>query len=360
MNAWLPGIARDSNVRGAGGGSQTPGPPKIVLHTTEGGWDSSMSVFRSKLTSPHFLVDPRARRAVQLLPLDRSGYALRHPSGTPETNRLGRCVQIEIVGFAGQQPGGFTPADLTWFGETIVGPIAREIGCPLESTPTFYGEGCGWVLATETARQRLSWSAWVGYAGVIGHQHVPGNSHWDPGAFNVAPVLAAARGEKPFELRKGSKGLAVAVLEAALVRLGHHRVVVDGTFGQQTEDAVVKAVRALGLTPTRPVVVGPWALAGIVAASRRSPRPRPLTRGSVGPRVHRLRSDLRDGFGQKTLTRLGGYGPELQACVKNAQRFLGEPPSGNATPEFCDRVHGWAEMVRARPPAVGVNPRSRP
>lgn len=358
MNAWLPGVPRDTAVAGAGGGSQTPGPAKIVLHTTEGSWDSAMAVFRSKLTAPHFLVDPRARRVVQLLPLDRSAYTLRHPAGTPETNRLGRCVQIEIVGFAGQQPGAFTDADLTWFGETIIGPIAREIGCPLDSTPTFYGEGCGWTLATEGARQRLSWPAWAAYAGVIGHQHVPGNSHWDPGAFRVAPVLAAARGQKPLELRKGSKGLAVAVLEAALVRLGHDDVIVDGIFGARTEAAVVKAVKALGLTPTRPVVVGPWALAGIVAASKRAPRPRNLTRGSAGPRVHRLRSDLVDGFGQK-LTRLGSYGPGTQEAVRNAQRFLGEAVTGNATPGFCDRVHEWAEMVRARPPAVGVNPGGR-
>lgn len=172
--------------------------------------------------------------------------------------------------------------------------------------------------------------------------------------------VANAGAPPPLELRKGSKGLAVAVLEAALVRLGHDRVIVDGSFGDRTEAAVIAAVRDLGLTATRPVVVGPWALAGIVAASKRAPRPRNLTRGSVGPRVLRLRSDLRDGFGQTQLTRLGGYGAALQDAVKNAQRFFGEPVTGNATPAFCERVHAWAEMVRARPPAVGVNPGGRP
>ncbi|MEQ1675085.1 MAG: hypothetical protein ABL876_00210 [Chitinophagaceae bacterium] len=44
---------------------------------------------------------------------------------------------------------------------------------------------CGWVPYPKSygyrASQRLSWSEWSLVKGIIGHQHVPGNHHGDPG-----------------------------------------------------------------------------------------------------------------------------------------------------------------------------------
>jgi hypothetical protein len=59
--------------------------------------------------------------------------------------------------------------------------------------PTFYGPGCGWVLASSTARQRMNGAAWNTFNGVCAHQHVPEQSHWDSGEFKIQLALDAAR-----------------------------------------------------------------------------------------------------------------------------------------------------------------------
>jgi len=62
--------------------------------------------------------------------------------------------------------------------------------------PTFYGPGCGWVLASVSARQRMTGAAWNAFNGVCAHQHVPEQSHWDSGEFKIGVALAAANPQK--------------------------------------------------------------------------------------------------------------------------------------------------------------------
>src|SRR5690606_40177722 len=42
--------------------------------------------------------------------------------------------------------------------------------------PISYGPG---------SSPRLSKAAFHSYAGILRHQHIPGNSHWDPGEINI-------------------------------------------------------------------------------------------------------------------------------------------------------------------------------
>jgi hypothetical protein len=196
MSIWVPGFPRDESVRGAGGGSYTGGPGKFLWHTTEGGWDGSMSVFRSRLTAPHVMADPKARRKVQFIPLDRSGYALANVSGGVQTN-TDSVLQVEIVGFAGQAHL-FTDAELEWLGAEVLRPMVDAAPFPINIStfPTFYGEDAGFTLASPSARQRMSPAQWDGFNGQCGHQHAPENSHWDPGKLNVAKITAAAEGDE--------------------------------------------------------------------------------------------------------------------------------------------------------------------
>jgi hypothetical protein len=140
-------------------------PPKGVLHTTEGGWDGSMAVFRQHY-APHFVVGPG--RIAQLLPLGRAAAALEH-NGWPETNRVAR-VQIEIVGNSKRStwlPDAKTVDALAW----LMAELERVAGVPL----------------AHVAPDRNA-SAWLRARGWCGHIDVPGNAHWDPGALNW-PVL---------------------------------------------------------------------------------------------------------------------------------------------------------------------------
>jgi len=53
----------------------------------------------------------------------------------------------------------------------------------LNGSPTSYGTNNG---------VRLGWGAWAKYEGWLGHQHVPGNVHGDPGNIDISKLLAKA------------------------------------------------------------------------------------------------------------------------------------------------------------------------
>ena len=188
---WLDGFTRVDDVRGKGGGTFVNAAPCGVIHTTEGSnIDAALSVYRSKMVAPHCTVDPARRIRLQHLPLDRSAYALVNDNGGVETNRHG-ARQIEVVGFAGRMHD--LPDDqLEWLATEVVRPISQAAGITGPGLEC-YGDGAGWILATPTARQRLSFDAWNRFGGWCGHQHVPENSHWDPGALDLPRIVQIAQ-----------------------------------------------------------------------------------------------------------------------------------------------------------------------
>lgn len=186
MIDWLPGWPRRP---ASDSGWFDGGPFRLVLHTTEGGWDGSIAAL-DRGSWPHFLMEPSTRRKLQAIGLSRAGKALQNLAGGVETNRRS-AIQVEIVGFA--RDARHWPDDwYDWLGAEL-GVAMRECGIPLRDPP-FYDQLDGFTLATPTARQRMSFPGWNAFAGVCGHQHVPENSHWDPGAFRLARFLQAAGG----------------------------------------------------------------------------------------------------------------------------------------------------------------------
>jgi hypothetical protein len=192
-----------------------------------------MSVFKSRLTAPHIMADPTARRIVQFIPLDRSAYALKHVN--VETNRRGHVAQVEIVGFAAEADNWPT-AELDWLGEHVVGPLAEHTPgtIDLDHHPQFFGDDAGFTLASASARQRMSASAWANFDGIAGHQHVPTNEHWDPGGVNIARIVSAATGggfsivdqatrdyfDEKFRLRKVADVRILRNVKKVLTKLG--------------------------------------------------------------------------------------------------------------------------------------------
>lgn len=188
---WLPDVER---VHGNSGGSMDgTGGATLLLHSTEGSTiEGAIGAYRTHNSWPTLTVDCPDRRAVEHLPLDVAARALRNAAGGVQTNREGPVlVQVELVGFAGQPSSIGDADDLDWFGREIVAPIAKATGIPLRSTVTWVAYPASYGL---NARQRLSNTAWVSYAGILGHQHAPENTHGDPGALNVGRIIAAATG----------------------------------------------------------------------------------------------------------------------------------------------------------------------
>lgn len=171
-------------------------PCKLVLHTTEGGGFPSAATYDNGRRAPHFTVDPWGRTWRQHYPLSEAAWALKATS-LVSTNTMG-AVQVEIIGTCDPRNAAlatkYVPAlrgdGLAWL-TGLLRTIADKAGIPWDAPgltwiayPASYGTG---------AVQRLSPAAWTTYRGVIGHQHVPGNTHGDPGALPIADWLGTTQ-----------------------------------------------------------------------------------------------------------------------------------------------------------------------
>ncbi len=170
---FLPNAER---IDGNSGGSFITSPAKLVWHTTEGSTiESAVGAYRDKNAWPHFTLNPKTGRLVQHVPMDVAARALEHRSATVDTNRA-HAIQVELVGNAEHSPD--------WTGEDYarIARLARQIeaatGVPRKAFAKFTASG-----------ERLSSTAWLNGSGHCGHQHVPGNSHTDPGAMRIDLVL---------------------------------------------------------------------------------------------------------------------------------------------------------------------------
>jgi hypothetical protein len=180
---WLPeGAHYDLNIEHGplpDAGPFTGGGWKLCWHTTESereSVDAMWSVLRNKDAAPHFVIGYRKGFrfpvVIQMIPLHRAGRSLAHPSG-PETNRA-NVIQVEICGRAAESNSW----DDNWYRALANLGLLIEHRVPIERKRPrrFPGErytGSGFVRAT----------------GHVGHCHVPGNDHGDPGRFQGRKLL---------------------------------------------------------------------------------------------------------------------------------------------------------------------------
>lgn len=257
MTAWLkhPGLTRQEFTNPTTLAWKRE-PALIVLHSTEGGGYPSATTYRSGRSAPHLTVDPRERTARQHYPLTEAAWALAAPAGV-STNTLG-AVQVEIIGTCDPRRAGrpsvltFDDGDLTYLAG-ILRAIADATGIPLASSV----EWVGYPSSYGANGARLTAAQWATYRGVLGHQHVPGNTHGDPGTLNVARLLELAGGvvtappsTSPSPAAPSPKGYAARGDTGALVLevqslLG---LTADGIYGPLTERAVSDYQASRGLT----------------------------------------------------------------------------------------------------------------
>lgn len=167
---WHPEAIR---VPCADAGSFIGVPPRLVWHTVEG---YGLPSYRG--SAPHFTLSIKTGQLWQHVPVDRASSALIHPPGV-ETNHA-HAIQVELT-------DAFARDSQDWpaLAYARIARLARWIeqnaGVARESTVTF---GPSFNLPP-----RMTAKEWLAYRGHCGHQHVPGNAHWDPGAFNINLVL---------------------------------------------------------------------------------------------------------------------------------------------------------------------------
>lgn len=184
-----PGADRAAQWRGNGGVTMAS-VSKVVLHTTESaGWPEYPS-FQPTLTFHPF--KPRGERWRQHLPINGSASTLRN-AGAFRTNRAD-CCQIEIVAYcdpacktSGAHISKISDDAYHELGEFLAW-MNREWEVPLKLAPNWLP----YPASYGNTSIRMSTSEYSAFKGVLGHQHVPGNSHGDPGALNVQAILNAA------------------------------------------------------------------------------------------------------------------------------------------------------------------------
>ncbi|MER6288487.1 hemopexin repeat-containing protein, partial [Streptomyces sviceus] len=178
-NVWLPDAERMPATKN--GPKYIALPWRGVLHTTEGSTIAgALETFRSTNFWPTLTIEPATRRVVQHYSLNAGARAL---SDHATAENAARCVQIEIVGFAAQTPS-WPPAQIAFVGETIR-DIDSLVPIPRKSGMTFL-DAAG---VSSHPGNRMSVEDWKRFSGWCGHQHVPGESHWDPGALDISFVL---------------------------------------------------------------------------------------------------------------------------------------------------------------------------
>jgi hypothetical protein len=198
-SAWLPegeleswGLTILPKRASGDAGPFAGGGWKVCWHTTEGvGMDSVIRTLRQKRAEVHIVFDPLNGRLTQLIPFDRAGRGLEHPSGA-ETNRA-NVIQVELLAFS-------TVAE------------AQRVGASLQRAVPKWGAAEYRRLAAlavliehrrPVARHampfrrpvRMGGGEFVEFSGHVGHCHVPGNSHYDPGTGFDWPRLLAAMKE---------------------------------------------------------------------------------------------------------------------------------------------------------------------
>jgi hypothetical protein len=252
-------------------------------------------------------------------------------------------VQVELIGYAdtalATRRGTPERAVVNWPDGhyDAIAELARWIetnfGVPRTCDVEFAGHAAH--LASLDAVRR--------YAGHLGHQHVTGNTHWDPGLLKIELVLAAtgrtlaAVRPKPRDLGRGDRGDDVKALQSILVKRGYLllRPQLNGVFGRETEACVVHFQWKHGLHVDGVVGEGTRTALGLEA----DPTARGGRRGKA-----KLREQDNVEFGQgKPLATHVHMGKDGAAPpVTRTSPLLAPPRASAATLEayVCARPHG--------------------
>ena len=242
---WHPRAVRRRHIDA---GNFTDGGRKLVWHTTEGG-----SLPNYGGSAPHFTLDPKSDDLWQHIPLNRAARALKE--GGPN---FWNTVQVELIGFAdtskANELGLSKRAVVNWTDADYarIAKLARWIEANFDVP-----RKCSLEFKAHTAHLASS-DAVKRYSGHIGHQHINGNDHWDPGLLKInkvldkdhpapAPVGAPAHphsARSTLEVRdlgRGDGGEDVKALQRILVKRGYRllRHDLNGHFGRATEAFVV-------------------------------------------------------------------------------------------------------------------------
>ncbi len=183
----------------------------LVLHTTEGyGWPG----YSGGSMAPNYTGQPPVGTIKGAwrghFPDEKSSRALENRPGGVETNTQ-NDVQVELIGTCdpkhikswngeGKVLAGVhyvywpkaNDTQLSWLADFVADQHKRH-GLSLTAPAKFnpYPSSYG------NTADRLTFAEWNKVVGIVGHEHVPENSHGDPGYIDVARIIELAKGVSP-------------------------------------------------------------------------------------------------------------------------------------------------------------------
>jgi hypothetical protein len=194
---WYPGAER---LQEQHNGSFTGGPAKGLLHSTEVGFGRGWAHYRPG-TKPHLEVIglPAERKIAvrQFYPLNQPARALADGPGAVRTNRDG-VIQIEL---------GLRAVDVeqvpAWFWSQLRS-VLRWVEDKAGVNPDRWAKFLAYPQSYGDSSVRMTAREWDSFDGWCGHQHVPENSHGDPGKL---PIRLLRRNTETFHKVKAGESL---------------------------------------------------------------------------------------------------------------------------------------------------------
>lgn len=191
VDIWLPGYDRWELPGVPGFAYDEWDDPKALLHMTQGtSIEGAVQAYKSY--PPHTCVRYATREKKQHIPLNRAAYALWNADADDS-----RCYQVEIVGYSESAPN-LSDAELKWLGEEVLLPLHEYGGVPLVVVWKGFKSPADvdYILASASSPLRLTQAELDSFAGILGHQHIPGDNHWDPGGLRVGRMVEHAKNKK--------------------------------------------------------------------------------------------------------------------------------------------------------------------
>lgn len=185
---WFPGA--DAKVQRKPDRPVMDGIDKLVLHTTESrGWPGYPANFPTITYNPWA---DKGKRWRQHIPINQAATTLKN-DGSNQTNRL-NVVQIEIVAYCDPKfddsfayVKNLTNEHYRELAEFLVW-LQEEWEMPLSIARTWKAHPDSYGTAADNGI-RFSWRTYAAFKGILGHQHVPGNLHGDPGSLDVGRLM---------------------------------------------------------------------------------------------------------------------------------------------------------------------------
>lgn len=204
MQNWHPSASRAQDFSAKYKGS-TIVPNVVVIHSTEGtGWPG----YNGGGSAPHLTIMPdfTKKKLVirQHFPFNKSSRALVNAAGGVETNTL-NAIQLELVGTCDPYTHSvwtkkgirhiYMPDLPSWYKEELA-KLFLWMHRNMPKIPLKDAALRGWKAYPDSYgvrnKNRLTFSEWNNAYGFVGHQHVPENSHGDPGAMPMPEIIKRA------------------------------------------------------------------------------------------------------------------------------------------------------------------------